>query len=108
MVEFHLFWLEKEDLEYAGRIIKNVAEVSTVDGAIKWALRQCATQWKKTEPPVGPVAPLRIPIWNHLVAAIPMKKLAQLEHTVAITSVTLERLVPDKKRRLSLFGDETS
>lgn len=121
MAEFQLIWFEGKDLEHAGQIIKNVAGVSSLDGAVKWALEQCATKWRETEPrDAAPVASsseqgvgsvplpdaIEMPLGVHTCEVIKMKNLAQLEHTVVIASATLERLVPDNEMRLTLFRDD--
>lgn len=125
MAGFQLIWLDKEDIECANSIMKQ-AGVSSIDEAVKWALKQAATTAKAAKPhlrtrmelsgsaagaaspepdPIPIPKPIKMPLGSHSCEIVPMNKLAQFEHTVLIGSATLERLVPDKETRLSLFGD---
>jgi|ERR1019366_4449325 hypothetical protein len=126
MAEFQLIWLNREDLECVGKIVKNVETVMTPEDAVKWALRQCSAGWSKTEsavtvwedPPsrssskpgtivIGPGGDIGLPLGRHRTAAIyklPMDNLIQLGHSVVVGPNTLKSLAPDKTARATLLG----
>jgi hypothetical protein len=112
VTEFLLIHLDDEDLKCAGQIIKNVEEVQTPQSALKWALKQCAKNLKKTESPgsdsepiyvtlippeVTPAPPepdITMPLGHHSVKNLrfDMKTLANFEHTVVVGEDTLDWL----------------
>jgi hypothetical protein len=115
MAEFQIIWLEEEDLDLVDKIIKNVAGVTDREGALKWALKQYAMQPDHLK--LGTSMANYIPLPSKGIPHIPLdtshyslsmidlaKELDTSEHTVAIASNTLERLVPDKARRGKLVG----
>jgi|SRR5216683_3348361 len=124
MAGFLVICLDDEDLERVDVIIKNVAQVSSADDAVKWALKKCSMQspvrlgeieTESIEPtlfspervkPGELPTDLILPLGTHHVAYIPLKHLADSEHSVMMASATLKLLVPDKGKRIALFGDD--
>jgi hypothetical protein len=121
MAEFQLILLTKEDLELADRIINNVDGVSTIDGAVKWALRQYALQPGEhivlgqsmeiahyVEPGLLNEIDFHLPLDRHHTFSVAdlAKETVQWDHTVVVAADTFERLVPDKTARTKLLGHE--
>ena len=126
MAEHHFVALDTDDLELAGKIIKNVQSVSTPEAAVKWALKECAAKWKGIasveveliKPPkpnkikVSPavVSPVslptrpRPPLWDHSLGVykVPLRDLSGLSHSVWVGSDTLEHLVPNRAKRADI------
>jgi hypothetical protein len=123
---FLMISLDKEDQKRLEAITARIKGVSTPEGAVKWALQNCplpaaskkaemikvrVIEPEKSSASITPVFnpnAKSLPLGTHTTAVypIPMKRLAKLEHTVMIESRTLERLVPNAKSRLKLFGDD--
>ncbi len=119
MAEMHLIILGGDDLELAGRIMKKVKDVQTIEAAVKWALRECSSKWPEStnveiewepvitmeenggiafpplEPTAHPEPAPRIPVGRHYVLNIPLKDLATFPQKVVVGSETLGRLLPD-------------
>lgn len=124
MTNFLVTWLDDEDLAHVTAILSNVKDVSTVEAAVKWALKQSASKLPPVEskpaevkvvgvekapsPPPGGVTfdpdVETVPLGKHNCVVIPLSRLAQLGHTVVVASGTLERLIPDVAARKNLLG----
>lgn len=116
MPENLLITLDEDDLKCLGQIIKNVKEVSTPQGAIKWALKQYAKQtepvsldvtkgeitflsksYTASEPVTSDPIPLgqhtfqlpELPLGKHNLSRIKLKQLSDLDYMVIIGPDTL-------------------
>jgi hypothetical protein len=115
MTKLVILHLDDDDFSRVEKIKSKVSSISTPQGAVKWALKQCAMQWGETEfvaeEPVtfhiveeGEVFPkhqqgipesrlpiIKLPPGNHLLE-VPMSRLADFEGSVVMATDTLDLL----------------
>jgi hypothetical protein len=114
-VTFLLIHLDGKDLACVNGIMKHRKEISTVQDAVKWALKNCSMppddgSWIIVDSPLEPVAaqtaPIDLPLGSQTMEEfdlplgrqhvgnyrLPMKRLADFGHSVVLGPDTLDLL----------------